>query len=137
MRQLVERFPRVDEFFRQQSPFNNPDYFFHSIQEGQLSNYDRRALVTLTYHETHDGQHSIWVIPPVGSWWEVNPKAGVQQAVNPGDVIVWISTTKLVEPEPERTVTVYPMEQDILLAHDEGNGQTAAELDAIATVFSH
>ncbi|GEM_PF-2856255 len=140
MRQLVERCPRVDEFFRQQSPFNAPDYILHSVHEKQLSGRDRHSLVTGTYHETHDGLHSIWVIPPVGPWWEINPtiEGGEQRTINPCDIIIWISTTKLATSEPERTVTAYEVPQGgiSLPCHPkQEQGQAAAEFER-ASVFS-
>lgn len=112
-RYLLKKYSRVGEFFRKQAPFNRPDFDTHEFRRDELSSRSLGWLLKGTYKNMYDGEHSIWVIPPKGSWWEIGTNGGVTRQIEPEDVVVCITTKRRYEAELERVVTIYELPPEI------------------------
>jgi len=112
MRILLKKYSRVGEFFAEQTPFNEPGFDTHEFRRDELSSRSLGWLIEGTYKQMYDGEHSIWAIPPKGSWWEIGTNGGVTRQIEPKDIVVCI-TTKKYGAELERVVTIYELPSDV------------------------
>ena len=82
------------------------------LKKYSLSSRSLGWLIEGTYKQMYDGEHSIWAIPPKGSWWEIGTNGGVTRQIEPKDIVVCI-TTKKYGAELERVVTIYELPSDV------------------------